>query len=128
MTPTLGAQSAFPARAWLCRAGMMMLAAALALPVAAHAQTETEGWQRLKKVQEAARQADYAGVFTWQQGASLQSSRIVHIVDGTGERERVEVLDGAAREFIRHNEVVQCLVPRKTWCWSKNSVSTASPA
>ena len=113
MTPTLGAQSAFPARAWLCRAGMMMLAAALALPVAAHAQTETEGWQRLKKVQEAARQADYAGVFTWQQGASLQSSRIVHIVDGTGERERVEVLDGAAREFIRHNEVVQCLVPEK---------------
>ncbi len=104
-----------PARPWLCRAGMWMLAAALALPVAAQAQAadEGEGWQWLKKVQEAARQADYAGVFTWQQGASLQSSRIVHIVDGTGERERVEVLDGAAREFIRHNDVVQCLVPEK---------------
>lgn len=94
--------------------GKWMLVFALALPVLAQAQvTEDDGWQRLQKVQQAARQVDYAGVFTWQQGATLQSSRITHIVDGTGERERVEVLDGAAREFIRHNDVVQCLVPEK---------------
>lgn len=107
--------SACPERAWLRRAGKLMLAAALAMPVAAvHAEDAgNDAWQLLKKVQQAARQVDYAGVFTWQQGASLQSSRIVHIVDGTGERERVEVLDGAAREFIRHNDVVQCLVPEK---------------
>lgn len=107
-------------RAWLHQAGKWMLAAALALPFAVLAQApapavvENDAWQLLKKVQQAARQTDYAGVFTWQQGVSLQSSRIVHIVDGTGERERVEVLDGAAREFIRHNDVVQCLVPEKS--------------
>jgi len=65
----------------------------------------------LERVQHAASQLDYAGTFTWQQGAQLQSSRIVHVVDATGERERIEVLDGPAREFIRHNDVVQCIVP-----------------
>jgi len=68
----------------------------------------------LEKIQQAATQLDYTGVYTWQQqGDTLQSSRIVHIVDATGERERIARLDGAAREFIRHNEVVQCLVPEK---------------
>jgi len=67
----------------------------------------------LERVQNAAAQLDYAGTFTWQQGSELQSSRIVHVVDATGERERIEVLDGAAREFIRHNDVVQCLVPER---------------
>jgi len=67
----------------------------------------------LQKIQSAARELDYAGIYTYQQGAMMLSSRIVHIVDGTGERERIEMLDGAPREFIRHNEVTQCLIPEK---------------
>jgi len=51
----------------------------------------------LQKIQSAASQLDYSGVFMYQQGATMQSTRIVHIVDGTGERERLEVLDGAPR-------------------------------
>src|SRR3546814_16251586 len=43
----------------------------------------------------------------------MGSSRIVHMVDGTGERERIEMLDGAPREYLRHNEVTQCLMPEK---------------
>src|SRR3546814_4104486 len=46
-------------------------------------------------------------------GALMVSSRIVHRVDGTGERERIEMLDGAPREYLRHNEVTQCLMPEK---------------
>src|SRR5690606_8070508 len=49
----------------------------------------------------------------YQQGAVMVSSRVVHLVDGTGERERLELLDGAPREFLRHNEVTQCLIPEK---------------
>ena len=118
MTQTFGMPFHVSVRGWLYRAGLLMLAAAMVLPIAAKAQqtsaeNEAEGWQQLKLMQEAARKVDYSGVFTWQQGDSLQSSRIVHIVDGTGERERVELLDGVAREFIRHNDVVQCLVPEK---------------
>ncbi len=67
----------------------------------------------LQTVQAAARQNDYSGVFTYQQGSSMQSTRIVHRMDGTGEREMLEMLDGAPREFVRHNNIVQCLIPEK---------------
>ncbi len=69
----------------------------------------------LARIQQAARKLDYAGVFVYSQGEFTQSSRIVHMLDGTGERERLEVLDGQPREYLRHNDDVQCLMPeRKT--------------
>jgi len=67
----------------------------------------------LQKIQAAAHKLDYSGVFTYQQGPILQSTRVVHVVDGTGERERLEMLDGAPGEFVRHNETVQRLIPEK---------------
>ncbi|MDN5842583.1 MAG: MucB/RseB C-terminal domain-containing protein [Alcaligenaceae bacterium] len=67
----------------------------------------------LQQVQDAAHKLDYSGVYTYQQGALLQSSRIVHVVDGTGERERLEILDGAPREYLRQDGVVQCLLPKQ---------------
>lgn len=71
--------------------------------------------QLLTDIQQAARSQDYSGVFMYQQGDSIQSSRLVHVVDGTGERERLQILDGQPREYLRHNEDVQCLIPdRKT--------------
>lgn len=71
--------------------------------------------QLLSRIQQAARKQDYAGVFMYQQGEMIQSSRLVHVLDGTGERERLEILDGQPREYLRHNEDVQCLIPeRKT--------------
>lgn len=69
--------------------------------------------QFLHQTQDAARQTDYSGVFIYSQGASLQSSRVIHVVDGTGERERLSILDGEPREFLRHNDSVQCLIPSK---------------
>jgi len=67
----------------------------------------------LGRIQQAARKLDYSGVFTYQQGAFIQSSRVVHVIDGTGERERLEVLDGEPREFVRHNDEVHCIIPEK---------------
>lgn len=77
------------------------------------AQAESPGMDMLRKMQEAARTLDYAGVYTYQQGSVVLSTRIVHVVDGTGERERVLVLDGRPREYIRHNETTQCLLPER---------------
>jgi len=84
-------------------------------PAAAHAQMleQHDVAALLARVQQAARGLDYSGVFAYQQGSHIQSSRIVHVVDGTGERERIEVLDGQPREFLRHNDEVQCLIPEK---------------
>lgn len=67
----------------------------------------------LQKVQTAARQLDYSGVFTYQQGGNMSSSRVIHMVDSTGERERLEILDGDPREYIRHNDEIKCLIPEK---------------
>lgn len=93
---------------------------AQAQPGPAHASVpvpvpEPEAQALLGRIQDAAGKLDYAGIFTYQQGETIQSSRIVHVVDGSGERERIEVLDGQPREYLRHNDDIQCLVPaRKT--------------
>ncbi|NYT65931.1 MucB/RseB C-terminal domain-containing protein [Alcaligenaceae bacterium] len=71
------------------------------------------GWVILQKVQQAARSLDYSGVYTYQQGTVMQSSRVTHLVDGTGERERIETLDGVPREFLRQNDSIQCLIPER---------------
>jgi len=65
----------------------------------------------LRQVQAAARSLDYSGLYIYQQGAAIQSTRLVHVVDGTGERERLEFLDGAPRECLRQNDVQRCLQP-----------------
>jgi len=67
----------------------------------------------LQGIESAARTQDYAGVFAHQHGQTLTSSRIVHMVDGTGERERLEQLDGEPREYLRHNATTQCLMPQR---------------
>lgn len=94
---------------------LVLLAAVLGSPVFAAAAApvlpDDEAVSLLQKIQDASRELDYSGVFTYQQGSSMQSSRIVHMVDGTGERERLETLDGEAREYLRHNDAIQCLVP-----------------
>ncbi|ALM83947.1 MucB/RseB C-terminal domain-containing protein [Bordetella sp. N] len=111
---------------WLTRLSFVGLLACLGGGVA-HAQSSTstpaprvplaaeEAQALLSRIQEAARKLDYSGIFTYQQGELIQSSRLIHMVDGSGERERLEVLDGQPREYLRHNDDVQCLVPeRKT--------------
>lgn len=102
--------------AWACQAMLLAAACALAQPAwSAEAPKAAPDpvLATLQKIQDAARKLDYSGVYTYQQGGVMLSSRIVHLVDGTGERERIEMLDGAPREFLRHNETTQCLVPEK---------------
>lgn len=94
----------------------MSLAACTTQAQAVTAQESEQGHEVLKlltRIQDAAHKLDYAGVFAQQQGSALVSSRIVHVVDGTGERERLEVLDGDPLEFVRHNDTMQCLIPAR---------------
>jgi sigma-E factor negative regulatory protein RseB len=41
----------------------------------------------------------------------MQSSRITHILEGGSELEKLEILDGKIREFIRHDDEVRCYLP-----------------
>ncbi|GGC18184.1 sugar dehydratase [Oxalicibacterium flavum] len=65
----------------------------------------------LKKIQTSAKQLDYSGTFVYQQGNQVRTSRISHIRSGRNELEKLEILDGKPREYIRNNEEIACYVP-----------------
>ena len=68
--------------------------------------TSNKFWEPLTRIQQAAERLNYAGVFVYQAGERMRSSRIVHLVDRSGVHEKLEMLDGKAREYIRHNDEV----------------------
>jgi sigma-E factor negative regulatory protein RseB len=70
---------------------------------------EAQAW--LKKVQGAAVQLSYSGTFVYQQGEQFRTSRITHVKSGKNEYEKLEVLDGKPREYIRTNDEIICYVP-----------------
>jgi sigma-E factor negative regulatory protein RseB len=65
----------------------------------------------LARIQQAALRQNYAGHFVYQQGGSMQSSRIAHLVEGANVFEKLEVLDGQPQEVIRKNDQVYCYIP-----------------
>jgi len=67
--------------------------------------------QLLKKIQAAAQRLNYTGTFIYQQGSLVRASRITHLLEGRNEIEKLEVLDGKAREYIRTNENITCYMP-----------------
>lgn len=67
------------------------------------------GW--LQRMNHAARNLSYVGVFVYQSGGRSESSRISHWVDSSGEHERLDALDGTPREVLRNNEEVQSFLP-----------------
>ncbi|TAN30258.1 MAG: siderophore-interacting protein [Castellaniella sp.] len=97
-----------PVRRWARALGLALLLSAGSVPVLA-ASPDIDDF--LQQVQTAARTLDFAGVYVYQQGAVIQSTRLAHVVDGTGERERLEALDGEPRECLRQNDIQRCLYP-----------------
>ncbi len=71
---------------------------------------EAQDW--LQRVIAAPRQHNYIGIFVYSSGGHIETSRIVHMVNKEGERERIEVLDGLPREVIRNNDEVRCYFPK----------------
>lgn len=65
----------------------------------------------LKKMADAPRRHNYSGIFVYYANGHVETSRIVHKTDQTGERERIEVLDGSPRIVFRNNDEMQCYLP-----------------
>jgi len=86
---------------------------ALAAPVlAAESDVTEEGITWLKKMATASRQLNYSGTFVYRYSTQTETSRIVHYVNQAGgEFEKMETLDGPAREVIRTNDQVICYLP-----------------
>lgn len=86
------------------------LCAALAQGYAwADAPTDPLSW--LGRIASAGQRLNYVGTFIYQSGKHVETSRIAHRVDASGEYERLEVLDGSPREVIRSSGEVRCVLP-----------------
>jgi sigma-E factor negative regulatory protein RseB len=83
----------------------------------------------LTKIQSAAQRLNYSGTFVYQQGSQFRTSKITHILEGKNEVEKLEVLDGQQREYIRNNEQITCYVPEtKTLLVEKRLTHDVFPA
>ncbi|MBY0574950.1 MAG: MucB/RseB C-terminal domain-containing protein [Undibacterium sp.] len=65
----------------------------------------------LQTVKNAAKKLSYSGTFVYQQGNQIRTSRITHGFDGDVEVEKLEILDGKPREYVRRNGEVSCYLP-----------------
>lgn len=79
------------------------------LQASAAASESAVGW--LQKVAEAARTLTYEGVFVYQHQGALEAMRIYHRADDSGVHERLFSLTGTAREIVRDNQKVMCILP-----------------
>jgi sigma-E factor negative regulatory protein RseB len=106
-------------RAWRShtRQVVFMLALTTAAVVTGSVRAQSAGGQSrsdadwLQAIQNAARQTNYSGTIYYEQGKDVRISRIVHQFDGKTSRERLHILVGERREYLRKDDDVQCLLP-----------------
>lgn len=80
--------------------------------VAVADENSREALAMLEKMAEASRKVNYSGTFMFQHGGQAETSRIAHFVNPAGGvLERLETMDGPAREIIRTNDQVTCYLP-----------------
>ncbi len=82
----------------------------VAATFAADASAE-DGARWLERSAQAARTMNYAGTIVYQHNGHVETSRLVHMVDGGNEQEKLVSLDGPAREVIRSSNEVRCYFP-----------------
>lgn len=85
----------------------------LAFQVQAEAQASSakEALNWLQKIQISAQRLNYSGTFVYQQGNQVRTSRITHVMRAGNEFEKLEILDGMSREYIRNNEEIISYMP-----------------
>jgi len=83
---------------------------AVALCCAVDAAAEDAG-QWLDRAATAAKSLNYAGTIVYQHIGHVETSRLVHLIDGGKEYEKLVSLDGPAREVIRSSGEVRCYFP-----------------
>ncbi len=59
----------------------------------------------------AAKQHHYSGVYVYHLGEHVEVMRVLHRNDARGEQEKIEVLDGTPRQYLRINNDVYCHLP-----------------
>lgn len=118
-----------PARL-LSRFGLVLFVG-LSLPLMAFAQqtgVKISAPELLQQVQQAAKTQNYQGIFAHQRNGEMRSFRVTHRFDDGQEFERLEVLSDSPREYLRHNDKVQCLIPDQKLIVSEQQRQERFPA
>jgi len=84
---------------------------ALLLSVAVPAVAQQPAGQWLDDMSSAVQNLNYDGTFVYLHEDKLEAMRIIHQIGEGGERERLVSLTGSAREVLRNNESVTCIMP-----------------
>ena len=71
------------------------------LAVAANVHQTPADWLEITAF--AGHQTDYSGVFVYQYDNHVETSNIIHVIEPSGEYEKLESLDGPPREIIHHD-------------------------
>jgi len=93
---------------WFAALAGCLVLSALTLAGTAHADAALD-W--LMRAEAAAKQENYSGVYVYHHGEHIEVLRVLHRVDAKGEQEKVEVLDGVPRQFLRINNDLYCHFP-----------------
>jgi len=70
---------------------------------------DTRAW--LTRIHEAASRQNFQGTFVVSSAGNVASARMAHFCEGANQYERIESLDGQARNVFRYNDVVHTLWP-----------------
>lgn len=81
-----------------------------------------DGFAWLEKIQHASHAYNYSGTFVYQQADLTRASRIAHLVDGKTRIEKLEVLDGRPREYIRNNKQIISYFPEQKLVLFENRI------
>lgn len=96
----------------MTRAWPIVVLAFAAPALAAESGVAEDGMAWLKKMAVASRQLNYHGTFVYRHATQTETSRVIHYVNHAGgEFEKMETVDGPAREVIRTNDQVICYLP-----------------
>lgn len=75
------------------------------------ADTSAEAVAWLEKMAIAMKTLNYEGTFVYVHGDQIESMEIIHSKNESGEQERLFSLNGAAREILRVNDKLTCILP-----------------
>jgi sigma-E factor negative regulatory protein RseB len=97
---------------WLLLA-VLAVTGQLSLPATAAQEDATPDSARqwLDRMFRSLQSLDYDGTFVYYHDGKLEAMRILHQADAGGEKERLMSLTGSAREVLRDDKVVTCIMP-----------------
>ena len=93
---------------------LLLVSLVAAAPVFLQAQADAppnSARQWLDNMSRSLQSLDYDGTFVYYHDGKLEAMRIVHQVSAAGEKERLMSLTGSAREVLRDDKAVTCIMP-----------------